>query len=348
MFENLKVLEVASVLAGPGAGMFFAELGANVIKVENPATGGDVTRKWKLPSEDASSNTSAYFASVNYGKTHVFLDLKTDKETFYALVRDADIIICNWKKGDAEKLVVDYNTLKKLNNRLIYAELTGYGNISDRVAYDIVLQAETGWMYMNGTQDSGPVKIPVAIVDLFAAHQLKEGILVALLRRMQTNTGSKVTVSLFDAAIASLANQASNFLTAGYVPQRIGSLHPNIAPYGETMLSADGKQFVLAVGTDAQFQKLCDVLNLTHLKADIRFSINQNRVKNRAALSVLLQNKIREWDAELLAERFEKENIPAGIIRDQAQVFAQANAAKLVLEDNSGKRVKSTIFKLED
>lgn len=348
--KNLKVIELAGVLAGPAVGMFFAELGAEVIKIENPENHGDMTRKWKLPSEDKSKNTSAYFASVNYGKRYVSLNLKVpaDLEKFYAQVKEADVVICNWKKGDDEKLKVDYQTILKINPKIIYALLTGYGENSSRVAYDVVLQAEAGWMMMNGTQESGPVKIPVAIVDLFAAHQLKEGILVALLNRTKTGKGVKVTVSLFDAAIASLANQGSNYLMENYIPQRTGSLHANIAPYGEIMQTQDEKQLILAIGTDKQFEGLCRVLELGHLISDERYITNQMRVKNRDALAETLQEKIREFNSIDFLKICEEKNIPVGLIRNMHQVFELAEAKKLILEDEVGKRVKSTIFKIEE
>ena len=194
IFKNLKVIELANVLAGPAVGMFFAELGADVIKIENKTTNGDVTRSWKLTTENPNQKGSAYFASVNWNKKSLFLDLKDafDKTKVLELIKDADIVIANYKKGDAEKLGMDYESLKKTNPKLIYAHISGFGEDSSRIAFDIVLQAETGFMFMNGTSESGPIKMPVALIDILAAHQLKEGVLVALIKRMQTNEGSKV------------------------------------------------------------------------------------------------------------------------------------------------------------
>jgi len=154
--EGLKVVELASVLAGPAVGMFLAELGAEVIKIENPKTGGDSTRNWKLPSENPDSNISAYFCAVNWGKQYKFIDLKTQegKNQVYTLCKDADIVIINFKPNDAKKLGMDYDTLKSINPKLLFAELTGYGNNDTRAAFDVILQAETGYMYMNGTPES--------------------------------------------------------------------------------------------------------------------------------------------------------------------------------------------------
>ncbi|MFT4600154.1 MAG: crotonobetainyl-CoA:carnitine CoA-transferase CaiB-like acyl-CoA transferase, partial [Arenicella sp.] len=249
--SSLKVIEISSVLAGPAVGLYFAEKGAEVIKIENSKTGGDVTRGWKLANEDSSKNTSAYFASVNWRKEHVFLDLSddNDRSKIKALVTKADIVLTNFKKGDAEKFELDFLSLRTLNSNVILGEISGYGSKSERVAFDLVLQADTGFMSMNGTSDSGPVKMPVAFIDLFAAHQLKEGILEALLERNATGKAYHVKVSLFDAALASLANQATNYLIAGHVAQPMGSKHPNIAPYGELFKTKDERLITFAIGS---------------------------------------------------------------------------------------------------
>jgi len=259
MLNGLKVLELASVLAGPGVGQFFAELGAEVIKVENLKTGGDVTRTWKLASEKAEDDRSAYFSSVNWGKKSLALDLtdSSGKSIVQKLAAQTDVVIASFKSGDAEKLGVAYSQLQKVNPKLIYGQITGYGSDNARVGYDAVIQAESGFMDMNGERGGSPLKMPVALVDVLAGHQLKEGLLLALLKREKTGEGSWVEVSLIQAAIASLANQASNWLVAQSLPSRQGSLHPNIAPYGESFETKDGRQVILAVGNDRQFADLC-------------------------------------------------------------------------------------------
>src|SRR5690606_25461480 len=204
----------ANVLAGPSVGQFFAELGARVIKIENAATNGDVTRSWKLSSEDPLSDTPAYFCAANWGKSSLPLNLNqvTDLQQLYELVKQADVVIASYKPGDAEKLQVDYNTLKELNPKLIYGHITGYGPADSRAGYDAVIQAESGFMYLNGEKDGPPVKMPVALMDILAAHQLKEGILVAMLKRTKTGLGQLVQVSLIQSAVSALANQATNYL----------------------------------------------------------------------------------------------------------------------------------------
>lgn len=191
MLKDLKVVELASVLAGPSVGTFLAELGAQVTKIENPDLGGDVTRSWKLPQENINSNSSAYFASANYGKTHVFKDLKNeeDKAFTYKLIKGCDIVIGNFKPGSAKRLGFDHETLGDLNSKLIYVNLIGYEE-SNKPAYDIVLQAESGWLSMTGTENY-PAKTPVAMIDLIAAHHMKEAILLALLKKKRKDRQRK-------------------------------------------------------------------------------------------------------------------------------------------------------------
>ncbi|MBA3970778.1 MAG: CoA transferase [Bacteroidetes bacterium] len=352
-FKDLKVVELANVLAGPAVGMFFAELGADVIKIENRTTGGDVTRSWKLPSEDKTLNTSAYYASVNWNKKVRLLDIKNKDERakVYELLRDADIVITNYKAGDAVKLGMDFDTLKKINPTLIYAHLSGFGEDSKRTAFDIVLQAETGYMFMNGTTESGPIKMPVALIDILAAHQLKEGILVALINRIKTGAGCKVTVSLFDAAVASLANQATNWLMAAHDPQPMGSLHPNIAPYGELFTTADQKLIVLAVGNDKQFKQLCAVLKLNTATANEKFISNTDRVRNRKELFEVLQTEIIKHSSDELMKELINADVPAGLIKSVKELLENKSCEKLILEEKDAtgiisSRIKTSIFNI--
>jgi crotonobetainyl-CoA:carnitine CoA-transferase CaiB-like acyl-CoA transferase len=332
MFKELKVLELASVLAGPSVGQFFAELGAEVIKIENPATGGDVTRSWKLAGEE-TDDRSAYFCSCNWGKKSVLLDLgnPVHLEKFYKLVASVDIVIASYKPGDSEKLKVDYEALSKVNPRLIYGQITGYGLSEDRVGYDAVVQAESGFMDMNGYADSDPLKLPVALIDVLAAHQLKEALLIALYNREKTGKGNFVSISLFDTAVASLANQATNWLVAGKIPVRQGSLHPNIAPYGEVFLTSDNQRILLAVGSDRQFSDLCNTLDLDDLCKDQRFNENQSRIKFRKALSEELEIAIRKISAEALMVKLNAKKIPGGIIKNIKSVFETSQAQKSVI-----------------
>lgn len=346
--SRLKVLELASVLAGPAVGTFLAELGAEVIKIENPKAGGDVTRSWKLISENPDSPISAYFASVNYGKEHLFLDFKNpdDLAKVQKLASESDIVIANFRGGQASRFDLDFESIKKENPKVIYGNITGFGVESSRPAYDVVIQAETGYMFMNGQPDSDATKMPVALIDVLAAHQMKEAILLALFNRGRNGAGSFVEVSLFDAAVSALTNQASNWLMNYHVPQRIGSLHPNIAPYGEILETKDGKQIVLAIGSNAHFEGLCSVLGLETLIVDARFVSNQERVKNRSVLHDMLQEKARIQDSSILMEQFLEKNIPAGAIRNLEEVFEEEAAQNLIREEDGTKRVSQIAFKI--
>jgi crotonobetainyl-CoA:carnitine CoA-transferase CaiB-like acyl-CoA transferase len=352
MFKNFKVIDLSTVLAGPSVGSFFAELGAEVLKIENPNI-PDVTRSWKLSCEDESSTISAYFASVNYNKKYLSLNLKSeiDREKLIYELKTADLLISNFKKGDAEKFGLTDCILKQINPKLIHGKINGFGSDSDRVAYDLILQAETGFMSMNGTPESGPVKMPVALIDVLAAHHLKEGILLALLERTSTNLGKTVSVSLYDAAVCSLMNQASNFLMENKIPQRIGSLHPNIAPYGEIFKTADHKLVTFAIGSDQHFVKLCHFLGLEYLPDEAKFETNQKRVENRKELAQLINSKIKLLEANSIFTWASEMHVPFGVIKDLSEVFQNKSALDLVksekINEISTQRVSSIAFKYD-
>jgi crotonobetainyl-CoA:carnitine CoA-transferase CaiB-like acyl-CoA transferase len=202
---------------------------------------------------------------------------------------------------------------------------------------------------MNGTKSSGPVKMPVALIDVLAAHHLKEAILIALIKKLKTGEGSKVSVSLYDSAIASLANQASNWLMTGENPEPIGSLHPNIAPYGEMFTTSDNKTIVLAIGNNKQFELLCNTLNCVSLIKDPKFINNTQRVKNRNELYELLQPFFLQEEASILMAKFIKYDVPAGLIKSVKEVFENPLAETLInketIEGELTRRVKTVIFK---
>jgi crotonobetainyl-CoA:carnitine CoA-transferase CaiB-like acyl-CoA transferase len=337
------VIELASVLAGPAVGMFLAELGAEVIKIEHFRQGGDVTRTWKLASEDPDSDRSAYFSAVNWGKKSVGIDLSRaeGRRLVHDLVREADIVLASYKPGDALKLGMDADTLRGLNARLIYADLSAYGPDDPRVGFDAIIQAEAGFTFLNGEADGPPVKMPVALMDLLAAHQLKEGILLALLRRHATGEGMLVRTTLIGAGLASLANQATNWLVAGQVPQRMGSDHPNIVPYGTIFPTRDGKAIVPAVGNDRQFAALCACLGAPELAENPQFARNPDRVRNRADLLARLAGLIAGHDRDPLLEALERAQVPAGALRDMRDVFAREWAQGALLRGNEFTGVRS-------
>jgi crotonobetainyl-CoA:carnitine CoA-transferase CaiB-like acyl-CoA transferase len=263
----------------------------------------------------------------------VALDFKAkgDREVVHKLVANSDLVIASYKPGDSEKLGMSYEQLKVFNPQLIYGQITGYGAENDRVGYDAVLQAETGFMDLNGEKDGPPTKMPVALIDVLAAHHLKEGLLLALLRREKTGEGSLVEVSLVQAAVSSLVNQASNWLVAEELPTRQGSSHPNIAPYGDTFLTADGKRILLAIGSDRQFKDLCTVLGIVSVALDKRFATNQKRVENRIELVTVLSKEIEKHRTSELMARIHAVKIPAGIVQNIAEALEMDEARQIML-----------------
>ncbi len=354
-FQGLKIVELASVLAGPAVGMFFAELGAEVIKIENKRTGGDVTRRWKLPAEDPALPDSAYYHCVNWGKRSLLLDLEVEEDRAEAdrHIAAADIVISNYRPASARRLGMDAATLRARHPALIYAQLTAFGEEEPgRPAFDVVLQAESGFLYMTGEPGRDPVRMPVALIDLLAAHQLKEGILLALLRRERTGAGGVVHTSLMEAAVASLANQATNWLMGGVVPRRLGCRHPNIAPYGDIFLTKDDKQLVIAAGTEAQFQRLCACLQLEQLPGDERFATNAARVRHRAELLQALAPAFRRYGRAELMERLLTSEVPAGSVRSLPEVFDLPLASAMIIDGpvehgRLTRRVQTVAFRLE-
>lgn len=345
------MIELASVLAGPSVGQFFAELGAEVIKIENKKTRGDVTRKWLVNGEQPSGGLSAYFSSANWGKKSIALDLSSQsgKEIVHELVGQTDILISSYKVGDDIKLGVDYESIKKDNPKLIYGHITGYGRENPRTGYDAIIQAEAGFMYMNGEPNGEPLKMPVALIDILAAHHLKEGLLLALLARATTGKGDYVHVSLFDAALASLANQAGNWLVAGNIPEKMGQEHPNIVPYGKVFNTVDDQKIILAVGTDEQFQRLCEILGKSEIALDQKFSKNERRVQNREALNDILSLEISQQQSHDFLSKLKQLSIPCGVINRMDQVFALAQSKSMLNNATDGsekKGVRNLAFSL--
>jgi crotonobetainyl-CoA:carnitine CoA-transferase CaiB-like acyl-CoA transferase len=336
IFQYLRVIELANVLAGPSVGQFLAELGAEVIKIENPKTKGDVTRSWKLKSEKAVNPVSAYFSSANSGKKSIALDIsdKEDLSILYQLVAKSDIVIASYKSGDAEKLKVDYQSLKNINSKIIYGQITGYGEEDARVGYDAIIQAESGFMSMNGEPGGNSLKMPVALVDVLAAHHLKEAILLAYIHLLKNNEGAMVSVSLIDAAISSLVNQATNYLVAGHHPQKMGAEHPNIAPYGTILKTLDKKEILLAVGTNDQFRKLCAILKIPEISDDKLFKTNSLRVENRKELNHILLKSAAEFRSENLLEQLIAAHVPAGKIQSVGEVLESEEGREMVLKSN--------------
>ena len=335
------------MLAGPSVGMFFSELGARVVKVENKNVGGDATRNWRLLGE-TEEGPSAYFSSINYKKQYLFLDLTLpeSRQRIYDELADTDIVISNYSERVATKLGMTYNDLSQINKQIIYLQLDGFTD-SRRLAYDVVLQAETGWISMTGHPEN-PSKVPVALIDVLAGHQLKQGALLAIIHRMKTGEGSMVSCNLEQASLSALVNQASNFLMNNAVAQPIGTLHPNIAPYGDWFTTSDGQRIVLAVGSEKQFENLNIILGL-HLHTDPLFNTNTNRLNNREKLQEQLKQGIERFSYNDLSSKLDNAGVPFGEIKMLDRVMETKAAKEMILTEiqdgRETKRLSGNAFK---
>jgi len=333
--SGLRVLELATILAGPAVGNFLAEMGADVVKVENPRTGGDATRGWKLAGEVAEDGRCAYFCSVNWGKRSLTLDLKQAEEVqrLHQLLEKTDILLANFRPGQAEKLGLPWPNPQQRYPRLISGWITGYGADNPRPGFDVLVQAESGFMAGNGPRGGPPCRLPVALIDLLTAHQLKEGLLLALLGRERSGQGQMVEVSLWQTALASLANQATNFLMTGYEQEPAGTEHPNLFPYG-TLLECQDAPVFLAVGTDGQFAGLCAALACPELLET--YALNARRVADRERLRPLLEKAAAPLDSAALLQDLERAGVPSGRLQTVAK--ALQSAQPLVHEGLAGLR----------
>ncbi len=340
-WKTITVIELASVLAGPSVGQWLAELGARVIKIENPNTGGDVTRSWKLSSESENEQSGAYFSAVNWGKESLGINLKREGASLVVkqLMAKADIVLASFLPGQAEKMGIDYQSIRQINSGIIWADINGYGPGNDRPAYDAIIQAESGFTYMNGL-GKNISKMPVALMDVLAAHHLKETILLALLDKQLTGEGRRVQVSLIHSAMSSLVNQATNWLVAGHLPQAVGSEHPNIVPYGTIFETMDGKQIVMAVGNDGQFSRLCWALK-EEVPEDFR--TNPLRVSNRNSVNEWVQQKIKQFSQDEFLTKMEEQNVPAGAVRNMKEVFEAPESEEVLIQSSQKRGLRQMI-----
>ncbi|MES2906859.1 MAG: CaiB/BaiF CoA-transferase family protein [Pseudomonadota bacterium] len=328
---GIKVLELARILAGPWAGQLLADLGAEVIKVERPGAGDD-TRAWGPPfieGKNGENLSSAYYHCCNRGKQTRAIDFQTPegRDEIIALAKTSDILIENFKVGDLKKRGLDYDALKKINSRLIYCSITGFGQngpYAKRAGYDFMIQAMSGLMDVTGLPDGPPLKTGVAIADLFTAHYAVAGILAALHKRHETGEGAYLDLSLLDCMVASLANQNMNYLVSGQSPKRLGNAHPNIVPY-EAYPASDG-YIVIATGSDRQYFDLCDVLGAPELKTNPDYATNSGRVAHRAKLVPQLAAQTIKFSKAELLERLEQKHIPAGPINTIEELFQDPQA----------------------
>jgi crotonobetainyl-CoA:carnitine CoA-transferase CaiB-like acyl-CoA transferase len=325
-----KVLDMSRVLAGPWAGQMLADLGAEVIKIERPNQGDD-TRHWGPPylQDQDGNNTvdAAYFFCTNRGKQSVTVDITQPEgqEIIRQLALQCDVLIENYKVGGLKKYGLDYGSLTEINPGLIYCSITGFGQTgpyAERPGYDFLIQGMGGLMSITGEPDSengSPVKVGVAVTDLFTGLYAANAIQGALLERHQSGLGQYIDLALLDVQAAVLANQASNYLTGGTVPGRLGNAHPNIVPY-QAFATSDG-HIILAVGNDSQFRRLCSVLGMPSWADHSDYATNSARVSHRESLCAQIGLRLAQRSSEQWLHALEQQQVPCGPINSIDQVF---------------------------
>ena len=341
LLHGLRVLDVSSVLAGPMTGSFLAECGAEVLKVEAP--GGDVTRTWRAKGEPGD-RTSAYHAAANTGKSTVRQDLKSEdgQAWLHEALSTTDVLLQNMKWQDLDRMGLLPTSLLAKFPRLIHVRLLGSELDASRLAYDVVVQAETGFMSMNGHPDRPPARLPVALMDVLASHHMRAAVLGGLYQRERTGRGNYAEVSLMGSGLTALANQGTNALVNGMTPQRQGSSHPNIAPYGDLLHCEDGA-LVLAVGSQAQFEGLCRVLGCEGLATMDAFASNANRVLHREPLMDALNEAAQRWTRQALLEALHQAKVPAGAVYNVMEALDQPGIrARYVVEEEGLPRMRTS------
>lgn len=331
---GVRILDLSRVLAGPWATQLLADLGAEVIKIEKPGAGDD-TRHWGPPwLENGERKVAAYFLAANRGKRSVAIDFATEEgaKLVRRIAADCDVVVENFKVGGLKKFGLDADSLRAANPRLIYASITGFGQsgpYAQRAGYDYIIQAMGGLMSLTGVPDGepggGPMKVGVAVADLFTGMYTSSAILAALYRREQTGEGAIIDMALFDTQLAMLANQASNALVGGKDPKRLGSGHPNIVPYQP--FNAADQPIVIAVGNDRQFARLAKIVGHPEWAEDPAFATNAARVAAREQLVPMIADLVAMRPAAEWLDQLEAAGIPAGPINTISQALADPQAA---------------------
>jgi len=349
--QGIKVIDLSRILAGPWASQMLADMGAQVIKVEQPVKGDD-TRFWGPPfikeQSESQPPQSAYFHCVNRNKQSIAIDIreKSGQKIIQELISTADVVIENFKVGGLIKYGLDYPTLKKLNPNLIYCSITGFGQTgpaSNRAGYDAMIQAEGGLMSITGEVNGEPMKAGVALADVMTGLYSCNAILAALLARNHTSKGQYIDIALLDVQAATLANQGMNYLATGESPQRRGNGHPNIVPY-QTFKTADG-DMILAIGNDAQYRKFCELAGRPELANNPDYAVNKQRVLNRMTLIPLVAECMATHTTNWWVESLESLGVPCGRVNTLEQVFnhEQIKHRNLVREvpDSNGEPIKT-------
>ena len=354
---GLKVLDLSRILAGPYATQLFADLGADVVKVENP-DGGDDTRRWGPPftrKADGGRGDAAYFSACNRNKRSITVDFasKAGADLLRDLAAKADIIVENFRPGGLKKYGLDYVSIAAINPGIIYCSITGFGQTgpyANRPGYDFLIQGMGGLMSITGQPDgspgAGPVKVGVAVCDLFTGLFAANAALAALTYRNRTGKGQHIDCALLDSQVAMLANQSANWLNAEFCPTRMGNHHPSVVPY--TVYKAADGFVIVACGNDKQFIRLTAALGLPALADDPAFMTNEARIKNRDRLDTELGNAVAAFDRETVITLLEKAGVSCGPINDIAEVFndpqVQARGLRIDQQRSDNSPISSTAF----
>lgn len=329
--NNIRVLDLSRVLAGPWCGQILADLGATVIKIERPHAGDD-TRQWGPPwmLDNAGNPTqeAAYYQAANRNKYSVAVDIATSEgqNIIHELVKTCDVLIENYKAGSLQKYQLDYASLKAINPKLVYCSITGFGQTGPRAAepgYDFIIQGMGGLMSITGEKDGmpggGAQKVGVAVADITTGLYATIAIQAALLSRVQTGLGQYIDMALLDVQVAMLANQGMNYLASGKIPERFGNAHPNIVPY--QVFRGNDQDFILACGNDSQFIAMCQAIGLPELATNPDFDSNAKRVQHRQAVVDILSQHFLTQSAKHWVEAIHAVKVPVGLINNIAQAF---------------------------
>ncbi|KHL68011.1 CAIB/BAIF family protein [Pseudomonas flexibilis] len=362
--SGIRVLDLSRVLAGPWCGQILADLGAEVIKVERPRVGDD-TRGWGPPymktPEGENSAEASYYQSANRNKLSVSINIATPEgqELVRALAATSDVLIENYKAGSLAKYGLDYESLSKLNPRLVYCSITGFGQTGPRAeepGYDFIIQGMGGLMSITGEKDgvpgAGPQKVGVAVADVMTGLYSTIAIQAALLAREKTGRGQHCDMALLDVQVAALGNQSQNYLSTGRSPGRQGNAHVNIVPY--QVFTAKDMDFIIACGNDTQFVALCDAIGLPELPLDPRFTKNADRVRNRDVIVGILSEHFLTDTAENWVSKIHAVKVPVGVINDigralaEPQVLARDMLVNIPHAQNPDFRMVGSPVKLSD
>ncbi len=344
--SGVKVLDLSRILAGPTCTQLLGDLGAIVLKIENPK-GGDDTRQWGPPfikdAEGDQTDLSAYFMAANRNKRSLAIDIATPEgqSVIKRLAKEADILVENFKPGGLKKYGLDYESISAIAPNLVYCSISGFGQYgpnASKPGYDLMAQGFGGIMSLTGEPGGTPMKVGVGIADVMCGMYATVGILAALRHRDQTGEGQQVDIALVDAQIAWMINEGVNYLVSGNVPQRRGNAHPNIVPY-DVFETGDG-HVILAVGNDSQFFRFCDAFGLDEAKADPRFSTNPNRIANRDALTAIITPALKTYSTDEVISRLEAVKVPVGPVNNLEQVFnseqVEARKMKIGMDAETG------------